>query len=133
MANSNEIPRKRAKNFSQEEEVLLVDLVENHKNCIENKKSDAVIWRQKEEAWQKIEEEFAAVIGVKRNWKALRDKYDAVKRRSKSEMAEVKMETYRTGGGVSSAKISPISTKIASMLGDSATGLQNAFDSDCSK
>ncbi|XP_073819848.1 uncharacterized protein [Musca autumnalis] len=122
--------RKRAKNFTKEEELLLVKLVEEQRNVIENKKSDSVVWKQKEEAWKKIEDDLAANIGTRRPWRTLRDKYDVMKRRSKSEIAEQKLQTYRTGGGSATCKVSTVSEKIASMLGDSATGFENTYDSD---
>ncbi|XP_058979798.1 uncharacterized protein LOC131802975 [Musca domestica] len=122
--------RKRAKNFLKEEEMLLVNLVDDHKHIIENKKSDSVVWKQKEAVWKKIEDDLAASMGLRRPWKALRDKYEVIKRKSKIELAEQKLETYRTGGGMVTCKVSTVSKKIASMLGDSATGLENTYDSD---
>ncbi|XP_058975869.1 uncharacterized protein LOC101890110 [Musca domestica] len=122
--------RKRAKHFLEEEEMLLVNLVEDHKHIIENKKSDSVAWKQKEAVWKKIEDDFAASMGLRRPWKALRDKYEVIKRKSKIELAEQKLQTYRTGGGMVTCKVSTVSEEIASMLGDSATGLENTYDSD---
>uniref|UniRef100_A0A1I8MVY8 Regulatory protein zeste n=1 Tax=Musca domestica TaxID=7370 RepID=A0A1I8MVY8_MUSDO len=110
--------RKRAKHFLEEEEMLLVNLVEDHKHIIENKKSDSVAWKQKEAVWKKIEDDFAASMGLRRPWKALRDKYEVIKRKSKIELAEQKLETYRTGGGMVTCKVS------------TATGLENTYDSD---
>ncbi|XP_037813193.1 uncharacterized protein LOC119604569 [Lucilia sericata] len=58
MSQNNE-KRQRGKNFSLNEEYFLVDLVEIHKSVLENKKSDAVTWRQKNETWEKLASEFA--------------------------------------------------------------------------
>ncbi|XP_073814267.1 uncharacterized protein [Musca autumnalis] len=99
--------RKRAKNCTKEEELLLVNVVEEQRNVIENKKSDSVVWKQKEEAWKKIEDDFAANIGTQQ-----------------------KLQTYRTGGGLVTGKVSTVSEKIASTLGDSATGFENTYESD---
>ncbi|XP_065365569.1 uncharacterized protein LOC135958601 [Calliphora vicina] len=114
MSMANKEARKRAKNYSDEEE--LVELVEAYKHLIENKKSDAVVWKQKEEAWAKIEEKFSAATGSNRPWKSLRDKYEFIKRKSKTKLSN-----------------QTVSSKIAAMLGDSATGLENNYDSDFSK
>lgn len=103
--------RKRAKNYTSDEEMLLAELVEEHQSIIENKKSDANMWKRKKEAWQKIGGEFSTTLGSHRHWKALREKYDALKRRSKQEVAKKKRD------GESSANISNVSAKIASMLG----------------
>jgi len=41
--------RKRNVNFSATEEELLVELVKKYQNIIENKKTDMVMWKEKEE------------------------------------------------------------------------------------
>jgi len=50
--------RKRNVNFSAAEEELLVELVKKYQNIVENKKTDLVMWKEKEECWRKISEEF---------------------------------------------------------------------------
>ncbi|KAL4084520.1 hypothetical protein QTP88_027470 [Uroleucon formosanum] len=50
--------RKRNVNFSAAEEELLVELVKKYQNIVENKKTDMVMWKEKEECWRKISEEF---------------------------------------------------------------------------
>jgi len=35
-----------------------VELVKKYQNIIENKKTDMVMWKEKEECWRKISEEF---------------------------------------------------------------------------
>jgi len=45
-------------NFSATEEELLMELVKKYHNIIENKKTDMVMWKEKEECWRKISEEF---------------------------------------------------------------------------
>ncbi|KAI8116125.1 Myb/SANT-like DNA-binding domain-containing protein 3 [Lucilia cuprina] len=130
MSQNNE-KRQRGKNFSLNEEYLLVDLVEIYKSVLENKKSDAVTWRQKNETWEKLASEFASQSGVQRTWKALRDKYENLKRKSKLEKATEKRETYRTGGGPTATSIvSNISEKISCLIGESATGFCNPYDND---
>ncbi|XP_037821827.1 myb/SANT-like DNA-binding domain-containing protein 3 [Lucilia sericata] len=102
-----------------------------HKYVLENKKLDAVTWRQKKETWEKLASEFANQSGVQRTWKALRDKYENLKRKSKVEIATEKRETYRTGGGPTATSIvSNISEKISFLFGESATGLCNPYDND---
>ncbi|KNC21896.1 hypothetical protein FF38_14159 [Lucilia cuprina] len=75
--------KQRGKNFTNEEELLLVDLVMSQKHILENKKSDAVNWKIKNEAWMKFQESFKSQSGIHRPWKTLRGKYDNMKRKSK--------------------------------------------------
>ncbi|RZC34330.1 Myb DNA-bind 5 domain containing protein, partial [Asbolus verrucosus] len=48
---------KRSSNSSKQEQ-LLVRLVEENKHIIENKKSGVISWKDKQEAWKKMEAEF---------------------------------------------------------------------------
>ena len=91
--------RQRGKNFTHSEDLILLDLVEERKDILENKKSDAVTWKQKAECWENLTVEFVNKTGTVRNAKTLKDKYDALKRKSRVEIAAEKHETYRTGGG----------------------------------
>jgi len=38
---------------------------------LENKKCDAVTWKEKEVAWERLAEKFAAQSGIERTWKRL--------------------------------------------------------------
>lgn len=49
---------KRSSNFSFSERSLLIKIALKSKAVLENKKTDAITWRQKEEEWNKIEKEF---------------------------------------------------------------------------
>ncbi|XP_041449784.1 uncharacterized protein LOC111078565 [Drosophila obscura] len=77
------LKRARGKNFSEAEERILFQLVENHKDIVLNKKSDAATWKLKAETWAKICEEFCTQSGVVRSWEALRDKYTNTKRKER--------------------------------------------------
>lgn len=51
---------KRSSNFSKLEEERLVQLVLAKKNIFENKKTDAITSKKKDEAWAKLADEFNA-------------------------------------------------------------------------
>ncbi|XP_067645592.1 uncharacterized protein [Eurosta solidaginis] len=53
-----------------------------------------------------------------------------MKRRTKTDLAEEKRETYRTGGGTSTIKVENVSLRIASMLDTSGSGMNNPHDDD---
>lgn len=50
--------RKRNPNFNKREEELLVELVLKYQHILENKKTDAVMWKEKEGCWKKLTNEF---------------------------------------------------------------------------
>lgn len=110
--------RKRAVNFSQTENRLLVDLVLEKKHIIENKQSDAVMWSNKKEAWHEIAMKFNAACGQRNrtaegtrsyiflktfciinSFAALRIKYKTIKKDLRKKKASIKREMYITGGG----------------------------------
>lgn len=50
--------RKRNVNFSKKEEELLNELVTKNKHILENKKTDAIMQKEKEQCWERLVDEF---------------------------------------------------------------------------
>lgn len=74
-------PKKaRDWNFSCEESVLLLDLVLKYKDIVENKCMTAIIRNEKRNAWRNITEEFNASAEHKRSVRALKLKYETMKK-----------------------------------------------------
>ncbi|XP_063372048.1 uncharacterized protein LOC134660233 [Cydia amplana] len=124
--------RERSINFTREEVDILIKLVEVNKHILENKKSDAVTWGQKEECWKAIELSFNAASGsTHRTSKNLRLKYEGIKRDTRKKSALIRAETYRTGGGSSTAPVlTPSESKVKDMILLSVDGMESNFDSD---
>ncbi|XP_017028576.2 myb/SANT-like DNA-binding domain-containing protein 3 isoform X1 [Drosophila kikkawai] len=120
--------RARGKNFTDSEEHILLDLLNQHNTVLQNKKSDAVTWQKKKETWERIAEEFADQTGVSRPWTALRDKYDNMKRKSRNGIEPGRRKTY---GDTPSFSGSSVSEKVGNLMGiTGAARLVNQFDSD---
>lgn len=83
---------KRAANFSTYEEQLLIGLVEKYKNIIESKRNNAVTWKDKEQAWLKIECEFNSrnTDNIFRSGKHLKEKYNNLKKVLKRNLQQKK-------------------------------------------
>lgn len=125
---------KRGSNFSSFEVELLMSLVKKYKTVVENKKTNAVTWKEKQSTWDKIASEFNASSGnCIRTTRNIRCKYENLKKIAKKKFAAEKRETYRTGGG-SAAPVGITSTDIAvkEIVGVGVEGLVNMFDSDSS-
>ncbi|KAH8411940.1 hypothetical protein KR222_002909, partial [Zaprionus bogoriensis] len=75
--------KNRGRNFTPEEELVLTMLAEEKKSILENRKSDALTWRRKMEAWKEIADCYYHKTGYRREWKALREKCINMKRRRK--------------------------------------------------
>ncbi|XP_017484753.1 PREDICTED: uncharacterized protein LOC108373392 [Rhagoletis zephyria] len=69
-------------------------------------------------------------MGVKRGPKNLREKYENLKRKARKSLAEERREMYKTGGGQFRSYTDSNTDRLAALMGQSATGLSNSFDSD---
>jgi hypothetical protein len=56
--NVDDKKRKRNVNFSRKEEELLVELVTKYKHVLENKKTNAIMWKKKEKCWGRLADDF---------------------------------------------------------------------------
>ena len=89
--NSNEVKRSRNVNFNKREEELLVELVTTHKHVLENKKTDAVMWKEKEACWKKLASEFnSQSLLVPRTVQQLQLKYKNFKKCVRKKSASIR-------------------------------------------
>lgn len=58
--NESEAKRFRSKNFGEEEKKTLVKLVLKHAKIIENKATDSIVWKEKQDTWKQIASAFNA-------------------------------------------------------------------------
>ena len=65
--------RIRTENWEYAHKVDLIDIIREHVNVIENKKTDAGINRKKNDAWSKVYSAFCTKHGNKRNLKQLKN------------------------------------------------------------
>ncbi|XP_061724978.1 uncharacterized protein LOC133530921 [Cydia pomonella] len=118
--------RERSINFTSEEVDILIKLVEVNKHILENKKSDAVTWGQKEKCWRAIALSFNAESrSTHRTSKNLRLKYEGIKRDIRKKAALI-----RAGGPSAAPVFTPTESKVKDMILLSVDGMENNFDSD---
>ncbi|CAH0562820.1 unnamed protein product [Brassicogethes aeneus] len=126
--------RKRGANFTQTERRHLLTVVNRYKHIIENKKTDAVTWKEKESTWKKIEVEFNSTTeGIPRSDKQLKLKYEAVKKELKKNFSSHKKYVLGTGGGrhvPEPAVQTEEENELFHTIAISASGLESRFDSD---
>ncbi|XP_062533619.1 uncharacterized protein LOC134202608 [Armigeres subalbatus] len=120
--------KKRAKNFTKDDVELLTELVFRFRNVIENKKTDGVTTKQKNEAWIKIAAEFSASASHPRNADQLKNYYKNTKSTLKKELAKEKSDLFRTGGGAATMKRNP-DNPIYALVQQEVTPLSNPYDS----
>ena len=67
--------RIRTENWEYAHKGDLIDIIGEHVNVIENKKTDAAINRKKNDAWSKVYSAFCTKHGNKRNLKQLKNQW----------------------------------------------------------
>jgi hypothetical protein len=124
----------RGKNFTNEEVLLLAELVAKNRSVIENKQSGAITHEQEESAWQKLTEQFNAVTsGDRRTTKMLMEKWRNTKKNSTKNYSEIKKSLHKTGGESKESIIgmeTPVDTVIHDIIGARMTGYESVCDSD---
>lgn len=127
--------KERSSNFAPCEISILIDLILKYKTIVENKKTDSVMWKEKEVAWTKITEEFNALsITCPRSTKCLKTKFECMKKEVRKKKALQQQELYKTGGGITtSIVLTPPEEKILSIILINVEGLPSKYDSDESK
>ncbi|XP_039230608.1 uncharacterized protein LOC6535113 isoform X1 [Drosophila yakuba] len=118
--NSQRNKFKRGQNFSTEEEFLLITMAAEQRQIFENKKCDAVTWKEKERAWDDLAVAYSSKSGIKRSGLSLRTKYESLKK--------------KLGAGIPyghPTQTPSVSEKLREILGDDDTGGENS-DSDYS-
>ncbi|XP_022910827.2 myb/SANT-like DNA-binding domain-containing protein 3 [Onthophagus taurus] len=128
---SGDKKRPRSINFKMEEVDLLIELISDRKKVIENKKSDTVTWKEKQNVWEEIAATMSATTGVARDSKSLRTKYEFLKKTVRKKCADMKQEKLKTGGGpCSEIQLTPIEEKIKALIILSVDGMRSICDSD---
>lgn len=96
--------RSRSANFTAEEKIICLNIINKYKNIVECKKTDATTWREKECAWKKIESEFnsQSPAGICRTVDNLKKYFENQKKATRKVVANEKRSFFRTGGGSSS-------------------------------
>lgn len=136
----------RSPNFTPREQQRLLDIVEEYVTIIEDKRTNAVTVKQKNETWEKIARQFnSSADTTSRDARQLRKCYENLKKRSRKVIAHERRETVRTGGGekerqggedgdelTATEATEDLETahRVAALLVDQFTPNDNPFDSD---
>lgn len=123
--------RERSVNFTQSEVDLLVSLAEVKKHIIENKKSGATAWHDKEKAWLAIERAFNRSSGlVYRDHKTLKLKYEGIKRDIRKKTALMRADISKADSGVSKPPVFTATEQKVREILLSVEGNESNIDSD---
>ncbi|KAL4719379.1 hypothetical protein ACJJTC_009390 [Scirpophaga incertulas] len=124
--------RKRDPIFAASEKQTLIELVERHFDIVENKKTDSVSIKLKNEEWQKIATEFNAISSIHpRDWGVLKNCWENLKKRAKQCQTSRNQHFLGTGGGPPKKIIEdPAIDRVLELIQTRITGFTNSYDSD---
>ncbi|KAB0790443.1 hypothetical protein PPYR_15165 [Photinus pyralis] len=137
--NENEAKRvrERSANFTADEKILLLNLISKLKSVIECKKTDQITSKEKDLAWDNIQNEFQMCSKVYRTKESIKKFYENKKRDTRKAAAADRAEKFKTGGGQieDTLKFSDptLELTMAIMNKKSVSGLHNPFDDDLSE
>lgn len=122
---------KRSANVTEREKEFLISLVQKNLHIIENKKTNAVYNKQKNECWEKLAWDFNAnqTSGL-RTGLQLRSTYEQMKKNAKQHKAQDKVELHKTGGGKFTENTTYLDSKILGLLEENYFSIENRFDSN---
>ncbi|KAH8352403.1 hypothetical protein KR084_003947 [Drosophila pseudotakahashii] len=87
----------RGKNYTAEEEMVLLELVAEEKAVLQDPTSDAGTWSRKQRTWKDIEERLYLRTGSRRDYKALREKFVTLKRQCKADLRKKNINEPKKG------------------------------------
>ena len=91
-------PRKRAKNWDEEEKEYLLDLIRDRVKFIEDKRTDGETNRKKTAAWQEVHRSFTEMYGkVPRTLKQLKDQWKHMKISAKKNFSHCQKKGAEAG------------------------------------
>ena len=84
--------QKRSKNYTELEKIRLLEIVDEYKNIILNKKTDNGSVREKNKAWDEVAQQFNAVAQTgNRTGGQLKLLYDSIRRKVKRDIQNDKV------------------------------------------
>ncbi|KAI4468172.1 apontic [Holotrichia oblita] len=124
--------KTRGPNYSSDEKCILINIIAKYKNIIENKKTDATTWKEKENTWKKITSEFnSQCCGNYRSTESLKKYYENQKKMLRKNVVENKKKMQQTGGGTCTPGQDKNEDILLSLISNKTVyGLENMYDSD---
>ncbi|KAF2893217.1 hypothetical protein ILUMI_12956 [Ignelater luminosus] len=88
------MPKNRGCNYTEREKQELIDIIAKYKTIIENKKTDSISIKEKQECWNIIAQEYNIIVDRPRGTEQLKGCYNNIKRASKQQVANERSQEY---------------------------------------
>ncbi|XP_064639783.1 nuclear apoptosis-inducing factor 1-like [Lineus longissimus] len=126
--------RKRGVNFSPNEIIKLVDLVESKWSVISSKFSDVITLKRKSDTWKEITLKINSVASVRRTTEAVHHKWHDLKSKAKQKAAKINVLTKRTGNkplGDDVSELTQLEQRIVGLIGvEMIQGIATGMDTE---
>ncbi|XP_069700797.1 myb/SANT-like DNA-binding domain-containing protein 3 [Periplaneta americana] len=125
--------KKKMSPLTAYEKEVLLELTQQYKNVIENKKTDAVGIKEKNKAWEELCQKFcAAGKTTKRSASQLKKSWENLKYKARKDNCEIVKQRLLTGGGPPRKEKDEFefSAKMDSMFPHLNLRIESPFDSD---
>ncbi|XP_066600071.1 myb/SANT-like DNA-binding domain-containing protein 3 [Prorops nasuta] len=120
----------RNANYTADEKIAFTEIIKKYSNIIENKTTDKFGLSDKGKAWNEVEKEFSLITCKIETQEKLKKLWKNLKATARKKFADLKRNTYMTGGGAYNGKPDVLMEKVHEIIGLSIDGLINPFDSD---
>lgn len=121
--------KKRATNFKGDEKRVLWTVLKGFYTIVENKKTDKITTKLKDQAWLEIANRYNAFgSGITRDTRQLRTFYDNWRRKVKKIFLEENTATMQTSGV--STILDDVDLELLGLIEDKISPLENPYDSD---
>ncbi|KAK3860107.1 hypothetical protein Pcinc_033823 [Petrolisthes cinctipes] len=124
---------QRTQYMGEKERLLLLDLINQRRDVILSRATDARMIPVKTQAWEQVTNSLASsVMGPTRTVKQVKKLWENMRSRAKKFESDQKKKFYRTGGGPPSPDIKPdaVMEKILALIADELEPAPNYNDSD---
>lgn len=123
--------QRRSENFTKDEKDVLITCVERHKGVLENKRTDLVTVKEKEDCWKVLAIEFNNEFpSRKRTGAQLKQCWKNIKSVTKKEAASVRRSRFLTGGGPPTSPLNDLDGRVLAIVPEQIHPLSNNVDCD---
>ncbi|XP_069684131.1 myb/SANT-like DNA-binding domain-containing protein 3 [Periplaneta americana] len=129
--NKQKEKRVRSCNYTGYEKNVIIDIMTKYSGIIENKRSDSLSLKKREEAWTSLTSEFNSHLNLTpRTVKQIKQCYENMKRNVKKDHSMEKIERFKTGGGTFIPSVDDTNSKLIAIIQDQLEPSQNELDCD---
>nr|XP_022290079.1 uncharacterized protein LOC111101768 [Crassostrea virginica] len=127
-----ETKAKRKPNWTQEECLLLVTLINENKHVLRSRLGPNLTSQMKRDTWENISKQFNASALTPRTTEEIEKKWNNILSTSKAEISSFRKQSTLTGGGPPPKPLSPLAETVEMVIGERNSiidGISGGIDS----